>query len=387
MHPKIKIGIIANDIRYNIAGSERYLNEVALYLTRKGVDTTLFIIKGKPEKGKMNPNYPLVKKRFASIKVRYIRPDVINFKSLNTSFFFFRNLPRDSILYLSTNLYGNLLNVLGKPAGQKYIIGSHVLQFKSEYQSESRVGLEKSFNGFIKGLLKIRGAELRKTLFFHVINLKQKEYLEREFGIRPENIKYVPIFAKVENYKIGSNNSKVLRVVHIGGRAKNAEFVAAIVKEIAGKKQIGRYEFHFIGSSEPAEVEGFAKRYPNVINHGMVDDKEKARILSQADVLINPSVEAFPLTVLEGLASGLTVVSRRNEANKELRSLGADVISIDRDDPKAFEGELNKLFALKQNGKLARAHKMRNRKVVMDNFSYDVIMPRTLEMFRQVNDA
>ena len=253
--------------------------------------------------------------------------------------------------------------------------------------SGKHVVFEKTFNKMIKNTLKLKSKEFKKNLFFHVINLQQKIYLEQEFGINPKNIIHVPIFAHAENFKIGRNSSKQLKILHIGGSAKKADLVLKLIHELVERGKIGEYEFHFIGKSEPEELDKIASKYPNVINHGMADDKEKIRLHAESDVLIVPSIEAFPLTALEGLAAGLVIVSRSNSINNELRELGADIINVAEETPSAFADALEKVAIAKGKGELTASRKEKDRKLVLENFSYDAVMPKVLKMFEFVEDA
>ena len=382
----MKVCILSGDLKYIVTGSERYLYEMALYLEKNNVDTTLLIINDNRMVKRENPNYAKIARRYASIRSREVTPKIVDAGPLHISFFYFKNLPKDSIIYLPNNLYVHLLNVLTKPAGQKYIIGSHVLQFNSYYQSSKHTILERTFNKMIKNMLKLKSREFKHNLFFHVINLQQKSYLEKEFGIKPENILHVPIFARAEKFRIGNNNSKKLRVMHIGGTGKNAALVLKVIDELQRRKQMGRYEFHFIGKSEPKELNEMAKEHPNIINHGMADDEEKIKIHSESDVLIVPSVEAFPLTVLEGLAAGLTIISRNNSINKELNELGAELITV-CEEPEAFADALEKVANAKIKGELTTARKKKYKALVLENFSYVTVMPQLLKMFELVDKS
>jgi len=106
-------------------------------------------------------------------------------------------------------------------------------------------------------------------------------------------------------------------------------------------------KFHIVG----LDTKRYAKKIKknNVIFYGQVSEEEKRNILAKSDVMINCSeYESLSISSIEGLASGLPIISTRTSGLVYIRDvMGENVIIIDRN-TKDFLTEINRLRKLKE---------------------------------------
>jgi glycosyltransferase involved in cell wall biosynthesis len=111
---------------------------------------------------------------------------------------------------------------------------------------------------------------------------------------------------------------------------------------------------------------------------GFVDDP--APVFAGADVFVLPSAaEAFPLALLQAMASGLPVIASRVGGIPELVRDGVDGLLVPADDPAALAGALRTMAGDRQ----ARAEMGRRaRERVVAQFSLDTCVARLLHVYR-----
>jgi glycosyltransferase involved in cell wall biosynthesis len=368
------------NLKYSYRATEEYVYKYAKYLHEVGYDVTLLITKRPDEKYKVLKDYKTIIKPYAKIKQRAAPCNeyVLPFK---WHIFIYKDLPKDGIIYFPYSIYDYLFNILTKPAGQKYIIGSHSLHLKEGHIIKGHAIIEKILNFIVKTVLYLRKSEL-ENIFFHAINTVQKSYLEKEFGIKGKNIFYIPNMINPSGYKLADNNSKKLRIIHIGGSEKGSDVVLSIVDNLQRIGKLDKFEFYFIGKTGHEDGTIYSK-YKNVHFIGNVSNEDKLKLLSTVDSLIIPSYETFSKTLLEGLLSGLYILtSRRNVAWHDFISLGIKMFIANTGSPEEYLGILLNLANEKGKGKEVNGDRLRNRTLVIDNFDERNVLQKIQEMFR-----
>ncbi len=138
-----------------------------------------------------------------------------------------------------------------------------------------------------------------------------------------------------------------LRFLFVGrfNAQKNLRFLATVLARIKDLP----WEMHFIGdgSLRPAiesEVERLELR-ARVRFHGWVREDEVARVMSESDVLLLPSLsEGLSLVGINSLAHGLAIVASRIAGNLDLVRDGQNGMLCEVNDHEAFDQALRKLL-------------------------------------------
>lgn len=308
-------------ITETIRGTEQFILETAAYLN-KYMDVMVF----EPEYTNINNVKNSVLKcssKYLQIKSGLLKSTKIKLP-LGQYMYKFKSLPTNGIVYLPFDFYSQFPNLLLKPKGQIYILGvAHGLHLQNgQLAHHGKIG--RLVNVIVKAIFALKGTDFNKTVYYHVTNEEQRNYLLGT-GIKASHIFKITYFINTKEFKIAPNNSKFLRVLHVGGINKDADFVLAIIDKLIEQKKINHYKFHFIGRKMPKAINNYIKKY-KIILHGFVDDKVKADIMSSMDVLLLTDIETFSVTMLEGLASGLYIISSDgNPAAFELKNMGASI--------------------------------------------------------------
>jgi len=366
------------DIRYSFRATERYIYEYAKYLHEHGKDVEILITERKIE-GASAKNKDAAK-RYAKIKQRHIKCKelVLPFK---WHIFIYKDLPSDGVIYFPYSIYDYLYQILFKPKGQKYIIGSHSMHLKFGRMIEKHSLLESLLNSLVNLVLWLRKSEMR-NIYIHAINTAQVEYIQRNFKlIKKENIFYIPNMIDVKRYTLSKNRSKKLRVLHIGGTEKDVDTVFDVIKLLKEDRSINDFEFYFIGKLNKSIDPEFAKM-PNLHFLGEVSEKSKLKVLSRMDAIIVPAYETFSMVALEGLASGLYVLtSKKNAAWRDFKKLGIKIFVAEHGKPVEYIRILRKLAEVKKVNKNPNKYSIYNRKIIIKNFDEQIILRKILEMF------
>ena len=301
------------------------------------------------------------------------------------STFLYNNLPHGNVIYFPYSIYDYIVNILFKPKGQKYVIGSHGMHLKMGRMLKDHRLLEILLNAAVKSVLLLRKGEIN-NIYCHVINKEQECYIKKTFGFRTENIFFVPIMLKVTNYLTKKNKSKKLKVVHIGGMGKELQTVLNVVNMLDKKGILGEFEFYFIGETDE-NVEKRYKRFSNIHFLGMIDDKQKIKTLSEMDVMVVPAYETFSKAMLEGLASGLYIItSKRTASWKDLVNLGIKIAVAGEGEAHEYLAPLISLSKRKRKRKDVNPYKYINIKRTAINFDEKIVLKKMLKLFRKVID-
>jgi len=369
------------DIRYSFRATERYIYEYTKYLHEHGKDVEILITERKIEG--TNAKNEDTAKRYAKIKQRHIKCKelVLPFK---WHIFIYKDLPSDGVIYFPYSIYDYLYQILFKPKGQKYIIGSHSMHLKFDRMIEKHPLLESLLNSLVNLVLWLRKSEM-KNIYIHAINTAQVEYIQRNFKlIKKENIFYIPNMINVKGYTLSKNRSKKLRVLHIGGTEKDADTVFDIINLLKEEGSVNDFEFYFIGKLNKS-IDPELVKMPNLHFLGEISEKSKLKILSRTDALIVPAYETFSMVMLEGLASGLYVLtSKKNAAWRDFKKLGVKFFVAEHGYSTEYIKKLKNLAILKKGGTNFHDRIFYNRSVITQNFNKELILNQIMEMFVNV---
>ena len=370
------------DLKYSYRATEEYVYSYAKYLKEHGIDAEILITKKGNKQQTLLPNYKEVVKPYDNIAKKPVKCKEIVLP-LKWHIFVYKDLSKEGTIYFPYGVYDYLFNILFKPKEQKYVIGSHSMHLKMGRIIKNHEILEWLLNFIVKSVLFLRRKEKDNT-YFHVINSMQEVYLIKNFKINKKNIFYVPNFIDTSKYSLAKNSSKKLRVVHIGGMEKDASVVFDIIKFLEEKRVLDKFEFYFIGKLDK-QIEEQYSSLKNVRILGQIDDHTKLKVLSSADCMIIPSYEAFPKTLLEGLLSGLYILtSKRNSAWQDFVYFGIQMFIAEN----GFSGEyLQAIINLSEKkGRSVNINPYRepNRDIVIKNFDKRNVLPQIFKMFKTV---
>ena len=368
------------DIKYSYRGTEYWVYECAKYLRSHGIDARILVTSNREIDSRVRNSSAV--REFASVPQTKIANSTF-ILPLNFKITTYNNLPTESIVYLPYSIYDYLINLIRKPYGQKYVVGAHSMHLKNGHIVEGHDLLEHLLNGFVKNTIFSR-KDAHENIYHHVVNRAQEKYLV-ELGISKDHIFCIPPFIDVNNFKVVRSFGKKLKVIHIGGAPKGSEVMINVLKNLDKAGGLDPFEFYFVGANQPADLVELSRKHKNVHALGIVDEKLKIDILSRMDVIVIPAVENFPRAMLEGLASGLYVVSNNmNQAAQEIAELGA-MLTVVKSDGK-YTDALEKLVVGKTKGRI-NMYKAKNRMVAM-KFDRATVMPIMKKMFIKIyNDG
>ncbi len=370
------------DLKYSYRATEEHVYSYAKYLKEHGIDAEILITRKGERQQTLLPNYKEVIKLYDNIAKKHVRCKEIVLP-LKWHIFIYKDLPKGGAIYFPYGIYDYLFNILFKPEGQKYVIGSHSMHLKMGHMLKNHEKIEWLLNFIVKSILFLRRKE-KDDIYFHVINSMQEAYLIKNFKINKKNIFYVPNFIDTSKYSLAKNSSKKLRVVHIGGMEKDASTVFDIVKLLKEKRVLDRFEFYFIGKLNKQIEEQYGS-LKNVHILGQIDDCAKLKALSSADCMIIPSYEAFPKTLLEGLLSGLYILtSKRNSVWQDFIDFGIRMFVAENGFSEEYLQAIMNLSEKKSKGTNINPYREFNRNTIIKNFDKGNVLTQIFKMFKTV---
>jgi glycosyltransferase involved in cell wall biosynthesis len=206
------------------------------------------------------------------------------------------------------------------------------------------------------------------------------DYVRRELRQPDGRVHVVPNGVDVARFKPagGAGADQAATAVWLG-LMKPVKRVDELVRVAAG---VTGLHLTLIGNgplqAQVADTIGELDLSGRVTMSGFQDDPSAA--LAAADIFVLPSAaEAFPLAVLQAMASGLPVVATRVAGVPELVRDGVDGLLVDADDWPAFGDALRRLAGdadqRKAMGRSARAR-------VAERFSLDACVDGLIEVYR-----
>ena len=378
--PKTKMlyFILPSNITKTIRGTEQFTLGLAAYLSNYLNVTVL-----EPNRNNVSYKRPKgIDKKYSKLKL-----DKIKMKKVKMPFgqymFSFKGIPKEGIVYLPFDFFSEMPALLSKPKGQIYILGvAHGLHLRNgKLAHHGNIG--KIALRIAMALLALKGRDFKNTVYYHTHNSDQSRYLLKA-GLPKNHIFQIPTFIDAKEFYITDNKSKKLKVLHIGGVNKNADFVVKIIDEMITQKILYNYEFHFIGREMPKRLKDLSRIYKNIIIHGFIDNKTKARIMSSMDVLLLTDIETFSVTMLEGLASGLHIIScDGNPAAYELKALKASAYILKSESIDSYIKTLKMIDKFKMSN-LINVNRNINREIVLSKYSEEVVCKEALGVFQKI---
>lgn len=364
------------DIRYSLRGTETLMYETALFLNENRLEARVLVPKyACSSKPKEVIGYRKREDRYKSLeKIRIVGRKFC--LPLGYDLYFYENVPRESIVYFPFSPYNHLLNIITKPKGQVYVIGTLSLHLKNGKLLVGKDVLENALSRIVGFLL--RGEETSKNIYYQALTEEHTKYLE-SLGISKDRIFCIPTFADVNDFQTGNNGSKPLHVMHIGGIQKDSQDLVPVMERLEESGQIKNFVFHFIDDKQPESLAKYERDH-KVVQHGMVNRADKIKLLSEMDAMVLPAVEAFSVTMLEGLASGLYLISRDNCCAKEVKKKGAHVELVASGNTAGYCNALLDAYRMKQKSGLDRVKKD-NRRVAERYFDKAVVLRQIKAMF------
>ena len=300
---------------YVIGGMQKHSFYLAKYLSRKGCEIDLYHFR-------IN-NLEKTKKDVFGEDADKINLIEVPFPETN-------KLPlhylRESKKY-SENIFNSFLQ---QPSSDfiiaKGFTGSYFLKKKKERVKLPPVAV--NFHGYemfqsaftvkdklIQALLRPSvGAISRRADYVFSYGGKITEILREKLNIPSEKILEFPSGIEKTWLNHATNNANKIRFVFIGRfePRKGINELNKVLRELKGDN----WTFDFIG----AIPEDHRLKQNNIVYHGLITDQVKVKnILSSCDILVCPSwSEGMPNVIIEGMASGLSVIATDTGATRLL---------------------------------------------------------------------
>ena len=284
---RIKVAIVSQSM--NIGGGEIMAAKLAGYIDNKEFDVKLFVI------AKEQDNY--IKTVINESKIEYVcldLPTKFDVKSYKTFSGELKKFAPDVVHVNLDHCYSWIWCILNNCP---LVATMHSDPYR---RKSSRVGM----------MMKIKAAQGN----LKIIGCSQKtaELVKSCYKLPDKYVSYIYNPIDLEKFKYSQHNGKEFNFVNIGRfhPVKNHEMlVEAFAQAFLGEMSV---KLHLAGDGELKDaienkvIElGIDKQ---VIFHGNVENIP--RLLEYMDVLVVPSKsEAFPMVILEGMASGLPVIA------------------------------------------------------------------------------
>ena len=115
--------------------------------------------------------------------------------------------------------------------------------------------------------------------------------------------------------------------------------------------------------------------------HGLVYGIEKKRIFAESDILLLPTHdEVFPITILEGLAQGLPIISTNVSVIPTIIEESKNGFLIEPGDIEALK---DKLIHLLKNPSIIKTISNNNRKKAAERFDISISVQKLKQIFNE----
>lgn len=328
-----KILVITPFFYPHIGGSERYMEDLYVFLKQKHPEISVDVLCYNTDKTKEKeaykglsiyrvPAWNILPGQFALPKPL----PLLRFLSKNKDY----NLIHTSTRFFDSSWWAPLYAKLTKT---KIVLTDHCAYHPT------------SNNIVIDLIVRIIEATIvRFSLNFYdqifVQNKKTGEFLKNTFGINSK-LAY-PGLSKSSALKAKIDNKKI-RVVYIG-RLIESKGVRDLIKTA---KKIKEADFIFVGEGNLlGELKKEAKNLDNVKILGGVSQNEVMKLLKSSDIFAYPSrhSEGLPMALVEAGAMGIAVLATNSGAIGELIKDGQTGILVQKNDLKAFRQALDRLL-------------------------------------------
>lgn len=208
----------------------------------------------------------------------------------------------------------------------------------------NQAGVSKSM-GFLGPMMEKLITKMPVTIF-HTVSEKSKQDLEST-GV--SKIIVIPNGVNVDNYQNNTNTRKN-QAIFVGRLIfyKNIEVIInAFVKVIA---KIPDAKLIIVGNGpQRSHLENLSKSLGlnnNISFTGSVSDTDKVKLISESQVLLNPSlVEGFGIVVLEGFACNKPVIVSDSKPLSDLVDDSIDGYIVSATDANSWAGKIIEIFS------------------------------------------
>lgn len=219
------------------------------------------------------------------------------------------------------------------------------------------------------------------------------EYASTSPYLKDREYSVIPVGVDTSRFSDGADGNEVRRSLNLDGR-----FVVGFVGRLVGHKGVDtlldaitslpkdEIGCLVVGDGPRRQVlmrEADERGIEGAVFTGHVDDAQLSAHYVAMDVLVLPSrsrEEAFGLTILEGIASGIPVVISNIPGPSEIADEGY-ALTFDRDD---VEGLRGCLVSLKDDIGLRNRMGATARAVAMERFCWTKVAPRILSLYEEV---
>lgn len=309
---KLRIGIYSSSSIVFYGGGEVIAIQVANHLVESRYDVTVY------SDSKYGGRVRLPSSKINDIlKSKHVFTPYESSRALFLPAFLYQPLPSTeelnnndvSLIFLYRLPRRSYLANLIKSGESKCVFLLHGIVFDQFNSGSLRVLL---YQQWVKFLFK-RNARLYKNskFFFQIFSKPNKDFLLSN-GLSSQNIFVIPNGTDFRKYKVGRNDNEF--IVIFLGRLDTLHKGIKLLKNVIGNTTLlseGEMIFSIVGSGPASrDIENFASNHKNVRYAGFVSEEEKVYQLLNANLLILTSnVDPFPLSIIEGLASGLPIVT------------------------------------------------------------------------------
>lgn len=233
----------------------------------------------------------------------------------------------------------------------------------------------KLFSGFVDKIICVSEA-VKKSLIEEGLSESKLQVIYN--GVDTKY--YKPIENNFLKSKMSLNDSTlVLTTISRFNKEKGHSFLIDGIREL--EKYIENFKLILVGEGEEQEaIKQKVKKYGLEEYIKFLGYREDILgILSITDIYISPSKnEAISFSILEALSSGKVVVATEVGGVPEIFKKGDIGILIPYGEPEVFAQAIVHLYT---NEKIYEKKKMNSRKIVVDNFSLNKMVKKTLNLY------
>jgi glycosyltransferase involved in cell wall biosynthesis len=287
------------------------------------------------------------------------------------------------------------------------IVHIHTSSYLGFWRYSIHVLISKMFGKPV--ILHIHGAEFDK--FYNMQNMIGKLYIRIVFNVVDKiivlssiwknfyshfvpqsKLRVVPNAIYVESFKIRQHASKddevkFLFLSNLERRKGVNEILQTADSIFSTDEKTKKIHFSFVGRPMEEEVQAglknFIRKYPDKISWTKyVTNKEKIDILSNSDVFLLPSyAEGLPISILEAMAAGLSIISTPVGSISEVIKNGENGFLIPPGDADTLK---EKILELASNKDLRKEIGERNSELVKEKYSWNKIAEKIMEVYDEV---
>lgn len=279
-------------------------------------------------------------------------------------------------IHISSNIgfwqratYAKITHLMRSP----YILHMHGGEFKEFYEKST------------PSKKKIIHTALNQAKAIIVLSAGWKKYFESiqkdsKYYVLPNSIN----MKAIEKYTLKKDKSSKFKVLFVG-RVERKKGIYELLEAIS-KSRIPNLELDIIGPvmETKSDIDAYVKKLKiekKVRFHGAIVSDDRLKYFSQSDVFILPSYwEAFPISILEGMAFGLPIIATAVGAIPEVVKKENGIIIP----PKNVNAIVKALQDIKSNSKKI-SYSSNNKQKVKNNYTTQKFQKNLESIYEQLN--